>query len=109
MVADLITGNSISANPKSSFNMRGGEKPWREGKKNIHWYMSSKIKVSSISKVDTEDLTLYFEFDYLRALFGPGEGTKLNYNILTLSNEYHFISLSQSVAQDKTSMLCPHM
>lgn len=53
--------------------------------------------------------TLYFEFDYIRALFGSGEGTKLNYNILTLSNEYQFTSLSKSAVQDKTSMLCPHM
>ena len=44
--------------------------------------------------------TLCFEFDYLRALSGPGKGTKLSYNILTLSNEYQFISLSTSVTQD---------
>lgn len=34
--------------------------------------------------------------DYLRTLFGPGEGTKLSYNILTLSYEYQFIPLSIS-------------
>lgn len=50
----------ISANPNSSFSMRGGEKPWREGRKKIHWDLSSKIKVSSVSKVDREDLTLFW-------------------------------------------------
>lgn len=66
-------------------------------------------KVSSVSTVATENLFCILSYDYLKNLFGPGKGTKVSYNLFTLSYEYQFISLSISAVQDKTSMLCPQI
>lgn len=78
------------ANLNSSFNTRGGEKAWREEKKHsLEFVLRNQTKYPLYPKEIVGD-------DYLRTLFGPGEGTKLSYNILTLPYEYQFISLSVS-------------
>ena len=100
--AYLVPGNSISVNPNSSFNMRReGEKSlWGRGGEEPTGIFLQNQSILFIQSRYRGFTTLCFEFDYLRALSGPGKGTKLSYNILTLSNEYQFISLSTSVTQD---------
>ena len=57
--AYLVPGNSISVNPNSSVNMRReGETSLGGGGGRNPLVFSSKIKVASLSKVDTEDLLL---------------------------------------------------
>ena len=74
--ADLVTRYSISVNPNSSFNMTGGEKSLGERGKQPTGIFLQNQSILSIQSRHRGFTTLHFEFDYLRALFGPGEGTK---------------------------------
>ena len=90
-------------NPNSSFNMSGGEKSLQEKGKQPTGIFLQNQSILSIQSRYRGFTTLYFEFDYLRALFGPGEGTKFE---LQHFNTVKWVSIYIPSYKCNTRLVC---